>query len=216
MDAPIWPLHGLRLTTPHLELRLPTLELLEEMSLVAAGGIHDEGYMPFSVPWSAVPPADRARASYQHLLGTVAAWRPDDWTLGLAVLRDGEVIGRQDLTARQFAVTREAQTGSWLGLPFQRGGNGTEMRAAVLHLAFALLGAESMTSSARTDNAGSLGVSRKLGYHDDGHIIQPVAGVRRPFQRLRLDRANWAAHRTVPVEVTGFEPCAELFGVGDH
>lgn len=215
MDAPIWPLHGLRLTTPHLELRLPTLELLEDLCAVAANGVHDAAYMPFTVPWSAAPPAERARGTYQHVLGTVAQWQPDDWALSLAVSRDGEVVGRQDLTARRFAVTREARTGSWLGGPFQRRGTGTEMRAAVLHLAFAVLGAESVTSSARTDNTGSLGVSRKLGYHDDGFDVMPVAGSRHLFQRLRLDRARWASHRTVPVEVTGFDPCRALFGVAE-
>ena len=149
------------------------------------------------------------------MLGTVAQWQPGDWTLSLAARRDGQVVGRQDLMARRFAVTREARTGSWLGLPFQRMGIGTEMRAAVLHLAFALLGTETVTSSARTDSTGSLGVSRKLGYHDDGFDVMPLAGSRQLFQRLRLDRSGWASHRTVPVEVTGFDPCRELFGVAE-
>ncbi|MFE7621315.1 hypothetical protein [Streptomyces sp. NPDC057496] len=33
-----WPLYGLRLRTPRLELRLPELELLDELSTVGAGG----------------------------------------------------------------------------------------------------------------------------------------------------------------------------------
>ncbi|MDI5972777.1 GNAT family protein [Streptomyces sp. SL13] len=212
MEAHIWPLYGLRVTTPRLQLRLPTLELLEELSTVAAGGLHDEDYMPFSAPWSATSPAGRARTTFQHVLGTVAQWQPDAWTLSLAVLCDGAVVGRQDIMARAFGVTREAETGSWLGLPYQGRGIGTEMRAAVLHLAFAVLGATCMTSVAMTDNAGSLGVSRKLGYRPDGLCVAAVDGVPRTQRRLRLERADWQTNRTIPVEVTGFEPCRDLFG----
>src|SRR3954447_1672438 len=90
------------------------------------------------------------------------------------------------------------------------------MRAAVLHLAFAGLGAEAATSEAFADNHASYGVSKKLGYRDDGiarHLVadKPVVG-----RRLRLDRADWAP--TVPVEVGGLEPCLRMFadhGVGN-
>jgi RimJ/RimL family protein N-acetyltransferase len=63
------------------------------------------------------------------------------------------------------------------------------MRAAVLHLAFAGLGAEYATSEAFTDNAASLGVSRKLGYVLDGFYRQVIRGKPATQQRLRLDRA---------------------------
>lgn len=212
MAAQLWPLYGLRITTPRLELRLPDLELLEELAEVAAGGVHDEGRMPFTVPWTDVPPEARARATYQHVLGTIAAWRPEDWTLSLAVSLDGTVVGRQDLAAGAFAVTRQAQTGSWLGLPHQGKGVGTEMRAAVAHLAFEGLGAECVTSAAMTDNPRSLGVSRRLGYRPDGVEVAAVQGSPRTLRRLRLTRADWQAHRTVPVRVEGLDAARPLFG----
>jgi hypothetical protein len=31
-------------------------------------------------------------------------------------------------------------------------------------------------------------------------------------QRLRLDRAAWEAHRKVPVDIEGLEPCLPLLG----
>lgn len=86
------------------------------------------------------------------------------------------------------------------------------MRAAVLHFGFAGLGAASMTSAAMTDNARSLGVSRRLGYRPDGLTVASVRGRARTVQRLRLDRSGWEAHRTVPVEVTGLEACRALLG----
>ncbi|MFE3250837.1 GNAT family N-acetyltransferase [Streptomyces sp. NPDC059209] len=213
MEAHFWPLYGLRITTPRLELRLPGLERLSELAAVAAAGVHDEDRMPFSVPWTDASPEERGRATFQHLLGTVAAWTPRDWTLSLAVSCEGTVVGRQDLGATDFAVTGEAHTGSWLGQAYQGRGIGTEMRAAVLHLAFEGLGARYLTSSAMTDNARSLRVSEKLGYRPDGLATEAVQGAARIQRRLRLDREGWQAHRTVPVELHGLEPSLALFGV---
>ena len=212
MTTSCWPLYGLRITTPRLELRLPGLGLLEELAAVAGAGVHDPEEMPFSFPWSDASPDVRTRTTFQHVLGTVAEWRPESWTLSLAVLQDGAVVGRQDLTARAFGVTADAQTGSWLGLPHQNRGLGTEMRAAVAHLAFEGLGARTLRSSAMTDNPRSLAVSRKLGYEPDGLETVAVRGEARTLQRLRLERAAWERHRTVPVGMEGLEPCRELFG----
>lgn len=213
MDAHFWPLYGLRITTPRLELRLPDLKSLSELAAVAAAGVHDEDRMPFSVPWTDASPEERGRATFQHLLGTVAAWTVRDWTLSLAVSCEGAVVGRQDLGATDFAVTGEAHTGSWLGQTHQGLGIGTEMRAAALHLAFEGLGARFLTSSAMTDNSRSLRVSEKLGYRPDGLATVSVRGAARTQLRLRLDRAGWEAHRTVPVELHGLEPSLALFGV---
>jgi RimJ/RimL family protein N-acetyltransferase len=177
--------------------------------------------MPFTTQWTDGTPEQRGRGTVQHLLGTIARWRPDDWKLGLAVrLRDADagnpVVGRQDLMATDFAVTREARTGSWLGLAHQGRGIGTEMRAAVVHLAFAGLGARAVRSEAMTDNARSNGVSRKLGYVRDGTMTAPVRGQARTLHRLLLDRETWEAserHRTTPVELHGLEECRALFGL---
>lgn len=87
------------------------------------------------------------------------------------------------------------------------------MRAAVLHLAFAGLGAEYATSEAFTDNAASLGVSRKLGYVFDGTYRQVIRGKPATQQRLRLDRAGWRAHRTTEVQITGLAECLPDFGL---
>ncbi|WP_138905754.1 GNAT family N-acetyltransferase [Streptomyces albidochromogenes] len=213
MSRQFWPLYGLRITTPRLELTLPDGVVLDELAGVAADGVHDESFMPFSVPWTDGSAQDRARATFQHVLGTVAQWRPEKWTLSLAVRCAGRTVGRQDLMTDDFAVTREGETGSWLGLAHHGRGIGTEMRAAVLHLAFEGLGARHVTSAAMTDNAASLRVSEKLGYRPDGLLVESVRGEARTVLRLRLSREDWEAHRTVPVNVTGLEPCRELFGV---
>lgn len=207
-----WPLYGLRIRTPRLELRVPDLELLDELASVAADGVHAPDAMPFTVPWTDGPPAERGRAVFQHVLGTVANWQATDWSLSLAVLHEGRVAGRQDLMARNFAVTGEVSTGSWLGLAHQGRGIGTEMRAAALQLAFAGLGAGAAVSSAMTDNPRSLGVSRRLGYLPDGLTVAALRGERVTLQRLRLERDRWEKHRTSGITVEGLDGCREMFG----
>ncbi|GAA3345402.1 GNAT family protein [Amorphoplanes nipponensis] len=212
MIAEHWPLFGLRLRTPRLELRVPDLTDLAGLAQVAAAGVHDPGVMPFVVPWTDRPPGEVARGTLQFHWRMWGQWAPDDWALHLVAVHDGQVIGTQGVDARRFAVLREVGTGSWLGREHHSRGFGTEMRAAVLALAFAGLDAQWAISEAFADNAASYGVSRKLGYADDGiarHVVRGEAVVGR---RLRLDRAGWAANRTIDVRIEGLEPCLPLFG----
>src|SRR6266536_6371276 len=109
------PLYGLRLTTPRLELRLPEPEELAALADLAAQGLHDPGEMPFIVPWTEQPPAERARSVVQHFWRLLGSWEPTNWELQLAVFLDGEPVGIQDIGATSFAILRETSTGSWLG-----------------------------------------------------------------------------------------------------
>ena len=207
-----WPLFGLRLTTPRLELRVPDLADLAQLADVAAAGVHDPASQPFAVPWTDGTPAEVARGTLQFHWRMLGQWAPDNWSLHFVTVCDGQVIGTQAVDAREFATLREVGTGSWLGRAHHGKGFGTEMRAAVLDLAFTGLGAQWATSEAFADNAASYRVSRKLGYTDDGvarHVVRGAAVVGR---RLRLDRAGWAAARTVDVRIEGLEPCLPMFG----
>jgi RimJ/RimL family protein N-acetyltransferase len=207
-----WPLYGLRLRTPRLELRLPALDELDALAQLAAEGVHDPSLMPFAVPWSDLPPAERARSVMQFHWGTLSTWTPQDWHLQLVVFLGGVVVGTQGVGARDFAVTSEVSTGSWLGRRYQGQGIGTEMRAAVLHLAFAGLRAESATTSALTDNPASISVSRKLGYVPNGLDRRRVRDGVGYEQRFVLDRSRWEQQRRIPVEIDGLEPCLPRFG----
>jgi RimJ/RimL family protein N-acetyltransferase len=208
----VWPLFGLVLRTPRLELRVPSLEQLAALAELADEGVHDPAAMPFLVPWTDLPPGPRGRSVVQHQWRQWGALTPQQWTLELAVLVDGEPVGIQSIGGTEFAVTRELHTGSWLGRRHHGRGIGTEMRAAVLQLAFDGLGADWAVSSALDGNHASIGVSRKLGYADDGIALQTVRGQRRIDRRFRLDRDTWATSRTVPVRMEGLEPCRELLG----
>jgi RimJ/RimL family protein N-acetyltransferase len=142
-------------------------------------------------------------------------WAPDEWRLELVARRDGQVVGTQGVHASHFGVTREVDTGSWVGRKFQAQGIGTAMRRAVLHLAFAGLGAETARSGAFFDNSPSLAVSEKLGYGPDGTATYARRGKGAEMLRLLLRRGDWQRIAAVgpPVRMDGLEPCLPLLGV---
>ncbi|MFC9664152.1 GNAT family N-acetyltransferase [Nocardia sp. NPDC127606] len=207
-----WPLFGLRLSTPRLELRLPSDAELAALADLAAEGVHDPDRMPFAVPWTDLPPRERARSVVQHHWLQLGNWSPDNWTLHLAVFEHGRVVGQQAIAARDYATLREVDTGSWIGLRHQGRGIGTEMRAAVLHLAFAGLEATDATSGAFADNSPSLRVSEKLGYEPDGIRRLTVRGKATVQRRVRLSRAKWESLQRTTVGIDGLTPCLPLLG----
>lgn len=207
-----WPLFDLRLRTERLELRLPTDGELEELVEVAARGVHAPDEMPFQVPWTRQTQPDLGRSFLQFHWGRRAAWSSNEWSLELGVFRDGEPIGAQGLMGTAFGVSRTVRSGSWLGLEHHGRGFGTEMRVAVLALAFDHLGAVRAESGYLDGNHASTGVSRKVGYQADGTRIHVVEGWRRVEQRLSIDVDAWRSVPRPAVEVTGLDACREMFG----
>jgi RimJ/RimL family protein N-acetyltransferase len=144
----------------------------------------------------------------------LARFKHDDWALPLAVVIDGVAVGIQALNAKDFPITREVQSGSWLGLRYQGQSCGTEMRAAALYFAFSELGAEVATSASFVDNPASIAVSRRNGHQDNGVDRVTREGVMVEQLRFRLTRDDWQRHRAVEVQVDGFDRCRPLFGLG--
>jgi RimJ/RimL family protein N-acetyltransferase len=206
-----WPLRNLVLRTPRLELRPDDDAGLFELIDVARAGIHPPEYMPFGVAWTDVPDAELGINSLRHYWSHRAQLRPDDWHVHFLIRLDGRVIGDQAVHGRDFAVTREVSTGSWLGREYQGHGYGVEMRAAVLGFAFDHLGAVQARTSAYADNERSLRVSRSLGYVDDGTMRNSRRG--EPAVQLRMlvtaDRfAQFRPHWKLAVE--GLDACLPL------
>lgn len=211
-----WPLYDLRIRTPRLELRLPDLELLDELAELAGRGVHPPEHMPFAVPWTDRPSPELERSVVQHSLLQVASWTKERWIYNPVVLKEGRVIGTQDMKGQDFAVARSFGTGSWLGREHQGHGFGREMRAAILHLGFAGLGAEEALTSVFSDNPASLGVSRSLGYERNGVSLVARRGLPTRHLSYRLSRERWLATHNLEVQIEGLEPCLELFGLADR
>jgi RimJ/RimL family protein N-acetyltransferase len=198
----------LRVRTPRLELRLPAREELDTLREVALCGVHPPEFMPFTVAWTDDP----------ELVGFLdyhemrrRDWNPDAWHLELGVWLEGEPVGVQGMESENFAETRVVGTGSWLGRRFQGEGVGTEMRTAVLELAFRGLGAEAARSGAIDGNAASLRVSEKLGYRVVGRGTVAPRGVEVDHTDVELRREDWKP--PFAVEIGGLGPCLPLFGL---
>jgi RimJ/RimL family protein N-acetyltransferase len=195
-----WPLQSLVLTTPSLELRGMT-----EADALALGRLRPEDLE--SDPERPSIGYD-VEQSYWRANGD---WKVEEWTLPFSVRHEGLLVGVQALEGKHFLALRVVDSWSWL-LPSARGkGLGKQMRAAILELAFGHLGAAEAVSEAWDDNAASLGVSRALGYIDNGVDRHKRAEGAGRMQRIRLDAASWTP--PVPVTVTGLEECLPLFGL---
>jgi RimJ/RimL family protein N-acetyltransferase len=201
----------IRVRTPRLELRLPTEDELDALYELAAAGIHPPEEMPFAVAWTDDLRRD-AFLEFHHAFRR--DWSPERWGLQLVAFAGGEVLGTQGMSATEFAVRKEVETGSWLGRRFQGLGYGTEQRAAVLELAFAGLGAQAALSGALVPNVASQRVSEKLGYRVTG--TREVAPRGKPVAHFdyRLDRAAWRC--PFEVELEGVNEALHLFGAADE
>jgi RimJ/RimL family protein N-acetyltransferase len=204
----ISPLFDLRLRTPRLELRLPAREELVELRELARAGVHPPEFMPFTVAWTDDP--ELADFLDYHELRR-REWSVEAWHLELGVWLGGDLAGVQAVTADDFPATRTVMTGSWLGRRFQRQGIGTEMRTAVLELAFRGLRANVARSGAIEGNAASLRVSQKLGYRVVGSGTVSPRGVEVGHTDVELRREDWRP--PCAVEIEGLGTCLPLFGV---
>jgi hypothetical protein len=93
MLADLWPLYGLTVATPRLELRLPREEELAELADLAGRGVHPPGERPFLTPWTEGGPAERARFVLHWHWHQLASWEVASWELGLGVFLDRRPIG---------------------------------------------------------------------------------------------------------------------------
>jgi RimJ/RimL family protein N-acetyltransferase len=205
-------LYDIVLRTPRLELRLGSHKELVELGRLAERGVHPPDEMPFSIAWTdRIGHDDFLDGFVEFHEQMLSGWSPADWTLNLLVWVDGLLVGTQGMSGLRFAEQRSVATGSWLGLEHQRHGIGTEMRAAVLELAFGALGAEVAASAWLEGNDASRRVSEKLGYRETGVRTERPRDIAVAAHEVELRRAEWSS--PVAVRIDGLEPCLPLFGV---
>jgi RimJ/RimL family protein N-acetyltransferase len=195
-----------------LEIRLPSDDDCLRLIDVIDRGIHDPATTPFLNPFTDTPAPQRQRDSLQWWWSRRANWSPAEWCFTGAVSVDGVLVGVQDVMAENFSALRTVKTGSWLGREYQGRGLGREMRAAILHFAFAGLGAVEADSGAFHDNAASLATSRSLGYVENGQELALRRGQPDRVIKMNLDRATWTALARDDIEVEGLDGCLDMFG----
>ena len=214
MTTTIWPLVDLLVSTPRLSLRYVTDGLGEELADLAAQGIHDPDIMPFSEPWTDVPPPELQRNTLRYFWRCRAETTSENWTLNLATHdRDGTLIGLCTLNAERFPTTRIATTGSWIGRRYQGQGLGREMRQAALHLLFAGLNGETATTRAWHDNTASLNVTRSLPYTEHGAVPEQRRDRPDTMLAFAMTRQQWQTIRRNDIQLVGSGPICEFFGI---
>jgi RimJ/RimL family protein N-acetyltransferase len=198
--------------TPRLQLRLGSDDELLELGRLAGRGVHPPEEMPFAVAWTdRIGEPDFLDGFVSFHKEHLASWTPDRWELGLLVWAGGELVGTQGMLAESFAERRRVATGSWVGRVHQGRGIGTEMRAAVLELAFSGLGALAAESSWLEGNEASRRVSEKLGYVEYTLGEKSPRGEPVPEHGVVIHRGEWRC--PFPVEIENLGPCLPLFGV---
>lgn len=213
MAHDIWPLFDLRVSTPRLELRYVDDEMAVELARLAARGIHDPAYMPFGFPWTDAASPELERGTMQYQWRRRAEVSPDKWTLPMAAIAGGVVVGTTELMTEQFPLLREFETGSWLGREYQGRGIGKEMRTASLQLGFTL-GAEWAATTAWDDNGPSSGVTRSLGYSQVGTARKVRRDAAATMNRFEMSRATWMSTiRRDDITIERLEDGLPLLGV---
>ena len=212
--SPYAPLN-VEVTTPRLELRAASDQRLDDLVPLVAAGKATADPPPSDDPSSFYEPdpdvrVDRWLQAIWRGRGTV---RADVWRLVFVVYLDDEPVGQQDLTGHDFNDFGTVESSSWVTSDRRGEGIGTEMRAAILHLAFEGLGAREAHSEGAMNNVASNAVSQRLGYQRNGvgwatHQGMPVLG-----QRWRLTREDWLPNRRRDIELTGVDACRRAFGV---
>ncbi|MFM6850830.1 MAG: GNAT family N-acetyltransferase [Terrabacter sp.] len=208
--GPVWPLHGIRLRTADLELRVMTESDLPVLARVMPADLE---LNPHATRYAGLDEqANRRAVLAQGYWRALGMWSPDDWALPFVARSGGEAVGVQWLEGPDWTSERTVDSASWLVAAARGRGLGKQMRAGVLALAFGHLRAVAAISSAVVGNGGSLGVSRALGYRDTHRSVLEHSG--ETLQHVRLDASAWSASGlTHGVVVDGVAPALPLFGL---
>jgi len=211
MSSPWWPLADLRLTTPELDLRPMTEADLPSLVAILPDDLDQN---PAAVRFDVARRTQRAVTMVQSYWVSRGSWRPDAWNLMFAVCREGSLVGAQSLEAEDFAALRTVDSWSFLDTTSRGLGFGKQMRQAILSLAFGPMEAEYAVTSAWDDNHASLGVSRALGYRDNGVTTHRRGDGRGTIAHLRVTRDDWlGTDHADDVGISGFEPCRPFLGI---
>lgn len=170
--------------------------------------------MPFAVPWTDAEPDLLKPNTLKYFWNCRAGTEPEHWDLPFAVIENGAVVGCTSLSANNFPILRQFETGSWLGIEYQGRGLGRELREAALHLGFAGLGATLAITAAYEDNGPSLGVTRSLGYAPNGVLRLVRRGKPAESRRFLLGADEWNQRlRRNDISIENLEPCLPMLGL---
>jgi RimJ/RimL family protein N-acetyltransferase len=215
MAHPYWPMHDIRLHVGDLSLRPLTEPDLSTLARVLPADVELNPDSP--TYHGATADTERGTIAHQDYWRAMGTWTVDAWRLNFGVWRGDTLLGAQELEGNDFVRLRTVDTASFLVVAARGIGVGKQMRRAVLALAFGPLGAEYAVTSAWHDNHASLGVSRSLGYVDNGvvrHRREGHPSTVDDMVHLRLSRERWLASAGADGIAVDFpDACRPYFGL---
>ena len=204
----------LAVSTPRLTLRYATDEDLQTLAGFRYGRVLREGDEPFDGDSSFYARGDDA--ARKAITGEWAArgrTSPAWWHLSFAAVVDGEVVGQQNITGADFQTLRTVNSFSFLALTHQGIGLGKEMRRAILFLAFGGLGALRAESDAFEDNTASIGVSKSLGYRENGTMLAPRPSGAALMLRFVMTVDEWRRVPCDDITINGLDRVLPVLGL---
>ncbi len=211
-----YPPLNVQVHTPRLSLLGATDDLLERLVPVVRAGVVTTPPWPFDDPMSLYEDSPDREWRWLRAVWTGRGRVSDSfWRLYFVVVVDGEPVGMQDLIATDYPTFGAVSTFSWLGPDARGQGLGTEMRHAVLHLAFEGLGAQRAGSDAFIDNDASNRVSEALGYQRNGVDWATRRGDPGELKRWTLSREQWSTRRRDDIDLLGVAECRPVLGIRD-
>jgi RimJ/RimL family protein N-acetyltransferase len=215
--AHTYPPLNIQVRTPSLTLVGASDDVLERLVPVVRDGVVEPDQAPFDDPMSLYEDSPQREWKWlRRIWSGRARVDPQWWRLYFVVMVEGNPVGMQDLIGVNFDVLGTVTTFSWLQPSFRGRGLGTEMRRAILHLAFAGLGAREAASEAFADNDASNGVSRALGYVPNGTSWATRRGDPAMLTAWKLPRNRWEQNRSDDIQLAGVEACLPVLGLDPH
>jgi 8-oxo-dGTP diphosphatase len=140
---------------------------------------------------------------HPYELGMAEAWirsHRDDFEIVFAIERrpDGAFVGC--IGVEPDMVTREAEFGYWIGMPYWGAGYATEALSALVDHVFATSDVDRARAAAMPDNRASIRVQEKVGFRYVGVKFQPAPARGGPIgvQVRALDRQRWEQLKAPP------------------
>lgn len=202
----MWPPFGLRITASNSNDEI-TLRVMRDEDIAALADATPEDIFGPEIPEHAFGWLfDASNNPAQYRWSNRAQMTPEKWSLDLAVLVHGEVVGCVDMRTEDFSDNRTVETGSWIYHRLQGRGLGTLVRHAIAEIGFNHFGADRLTTAWANSNKASARVSAKVGYEKTSDITVDSLGAdghTAPGVRAELLHTNYQHPSSLSFTVNG-------------
>lgn len=157
-----------------------------------------EGHLEPWWPREPAPISEARRAMRDELFAAIDKWEADlDYRLMIRLRSTGEIIGQLGLTQVQRGVSQTSAMGYWISKDHLRQGYATEAVIAGLAFGFESVLLHRITLWIVPENAGSIGVAKKLGLRFEGTAVRSLflAGAWKDTHIFAMTSEEWTERK---------------------